>query len=197
MAAIAATAMTSSEGAEQRGPPKAAMRFGVAPRKTMANTPSAMPTMANRRWGLALWAIVPWVKLNAQPTAAPATAMQDGERREVGDERRRKEGEQADREAGDGGDARIDAIESRRRNRLLTTAPTRNSVARPPACARSNRYCAISAPTHTGRATRSTMPAQWAIISAMRPGQLSVLAAHGCPPLESNRRRQRHQGFRA
>ena len=73
IAAIAATAMITAKVLNSTGPPKAAMRLGVVPRKTIANTPSAIPTMAKSRCGLALWAIVPWVKLSAQPIATPAT----------------------------------------------------------------------------------------------------------------------------
>jgi len=73
IAAIAAIAMTTAKVLKSTGPPRAAMRLGVVPRKMIANTPSAIPTMAKSRCGLALWAIVPWVKLRAQPTATPAT----------------------------------------------------------------------------------------------------------------------------
>ena len=72
IAAIAATAMITAKVLNRTGPPKAAIRFGVAPRKTIAKTPSAMPTIANNRCGCRLCAIVPWVKLSAQPTDAPA-----------------------------------------------------------------------------------------------------------------------------
>ena len=40
---------------------------------------------------------------------------------------------------------------------------------------RSNLYAAIKVPIHTGRATMSTMPAQCATISTLRPVRLSVL----------------------
>jgi fumarylacetoacetate (FAA) hydrolase len=46
----------------------------------------------------------------------------------------------------------------------------------------SNLYSAMSAPTQTGSATRSTMPAQCATISAILPDQFSVLARMGVLP---------------
>ena len=69
------------EGPEQSRAAKSCDEVGRRPRKTIANTPSAIPTMAKSRCGLALWAIVPWVKLSAQPIATPATKC-NAQRRE-------------------------------------------------------------------------------------------------------------------
>ena len=63
----------------------------------MANTPSAMPTMAKSRCGLALWAIVPWVKLSRSPLRRPRR-MQRGKGGKVGNERRREKSQTGDRE---------------------------------------------------------------------------------------------------
>src|SRR3954468_24804707 len=49
----------------------------------------------------------------------------------------------------------------------------------------------MSVPTHTGSATRSTMPAQCATINAARPPRLSVVLMPG----SSDRRRARHEAL--
>src|SRR5690606_12539489 len=72
--ATAPTAITPANVLNNTAPPSAAISCGVPPRNTTANTPSAIPTIAKRRCGLALRAIVPWVTLSAEPAATPDSA---------------------------------------------------------------------------------------------------------------------------
>ena len=69
-----ATPITPPKTMNSTGPLVAAISGGVAPRKTIPKTPSAMPTIANSRCGRSLRAIVPCVTLSAEPAASPATA---------------------------------------------------------------------------------------------------------------------------
>jgi hypothetical protein len=73
-ATTAATAITAAKAWNSTVPPSAASSGGTAAKKATANTPSAMPTIANSRCGLALRAMVPWVTLSAAPADRPASA---------------------------------------------------------------------------------------------------------------------------
>ena len=133
-AASVATTMMTARVRNSAGPPNAAMRLGVATRKAMANAPSAMPTMPKSRCGLALWAIVPWVKLSAQPADAPAMKCSDAiAMNSVAKDAAAKASAAA---AKSKIAAKRESIRLKRgaKERLLRTAPIKKSVASPPAC---------------------------------------------------------------
>ena len=134
-----------------------------------------MPTSANKRCGLVLRPIVPCVKLRPHPAAAPAAACKTAIAAKS-----RVIDSSANAAAAI---AKLNATASRPRvrlkrrakYRLLVTAPTKKSVTKPPACWGSSPYLDMSVPTHTGSATKSTMPAQCATVKAAIPVLLSVL----------------------
>src|SRR5436309_12203876 len=149
-----------------------------------------MPTSAKSRCGWPLRAMVPCVTLKALPAATPHSACSAASTPKSAVVDAMPKPSAAAPKPSVATSRSFRRLKRGASTRLAHTAPTRKSVASRPACRASKRYCAINALTHTGSATRSTMPAQCATIKAARP-RLELVRIMS--RLRSDRLRQRHQ----
>ncbi|MNV80311.1 hypothetical protein D3C71_1739080 [compost metagenome] len=133
-AKMAPAAMTAAKTWKSIAPPRVATRWVVPAMKMIPNTPRAIPTTANSRWGFALLAIVPCVTLKAAPAATPATTWRIASKPKPVVFDATANPRAANPKPIDATQRPTSRWKIGARKRLAPTAPARKSVASRPAC---------------------------------------------------------------